>query len=129
VSGAEQERAGAGRDRIELRGLRVLGTHGVLPEEQSRAQPFEVDLDLEADLRLPGRSDLLADTVDYGALAEQVAAVVGGERHALLERLAARIAETVLDDRRVMSVTVTLRKLRPPVPVDLASAGVRVVRP
>jgi len=129
VTGAEQQRPGAGRDRIELRGLRVLGTHGVLPEEQSRAQPFEVDLDLEADLRLPGRSDLLADTVDYGALAEQVAAVVGGERHALLERLAAHIAETVLDDRRVTSVTVTLRKLRPPVPVDLASAGVRVVRP
>ena len=118
-----------GRDRIELRGLRVVGTHGVLPEEQSRAQPFEVDLDLEADLGPAGRSDRLADTVDYGALAEQVAAVVSGERHALLERLAARIADTVLDDRRVTSVTVTLRKLRPPVPVDMASAGVRVVRP
>ncbi len=123
------ETQGAGRDRIELRGLRVLGTHGVLPEEQARAQPFEVDLDLEADLRPAGRSDELADTVDYGALAEQVAAVVSGERHALLERLAARIADTVLDDRRVTSVTVTLRKLRPPVALDLASAGVRVVRP
>jgi len=129
VSGANAEPAAAPRDRIELRGLRVLGTHGVLPEEQSRAQPFEVDLDLEADLRPAGRSDRLADTVDYGALAEQVAAVVSGERHALMERLAARIADTILDDRRVTSVTVTLRKLRPPVPVDLASAGVRVVRP
>ena len=38
-------------DRIELRGLRVLGVHGALPEEQERAQPFEVDLDVEADLR------------------------------------------------------------------------------
>ena len=53
-------------DRIELRGLRVLGAHGVLPEEQQRAQPFEVDLDLELDLRPAGRSDALADTVDYG---------------------------------------------------------------
>jgi 7,8-dihydroneopterin aldolase/epimerase/oxygenase len=129
VSSSGGQAGAAGRDRIELRGLRVLGTHGVLPEEQSRAQPFEVDLDLEADLRPAGRSDLLTDTVDYGALAEQVAAVVSGERHALLERLAARIAERVLDDRRVTSVTVTLRKLRPPVPIDLASAGVRVVRP
>jgi len=32
--------------RIELRGLRLVGTHGVLAEEQERAQPFEVDLDL-----------------------------------------------------------------------------------
>jgi dihydroneopterin aldolase len=129
VTSSGGQAGGSGRDRIELRGLRVLGTHGVLPEEQSRAQPFEVDLDLEADLRPAGQSDLLADTVDYGALAERVAAVVSGERHALLEHLAARIADRVLDDGRVSSVTVTLRKLRPPVPLDLASAGVRVVRP
>jgi dihydroneopterin aldolase len=51
-------------DRIELRGLRALGTHGVLPEEKERAQPFEVDLALEVDLRPAGRSDALADTVD-----------------------------------------------------------------
>jgi dihydroneopterin aldolase len=116
-------------DRIELRGLRVVGTHGVLAEEQARAQPFEVDLDLDADLADAGRSDDLADTVDYGTLAERVASVVSGERHALLERLAERIAETALADGRVRSVTVTVRKLRPPVPLDLASAGVRVVRP
>ena len=46
-------------DRIELRGLRVLGTHGVLPEERERAQPFEVDLDIDADLRPAGVSDAL----------------------------------------------------------------------
>ena len=116
-------------DRIELRALRAVGTHGVLAEEQTRAQPFEVDLELEADLEAAGRSDDLADTVDYGALAEQVAAVVAGERYALLERLAERIAETALADGRVRSVTVTVRKLRPPVAVDLGSAAVRVVRP
>ena len=48
-------------DRIELRGLRVVGTHGALPEEQVRAQPFEVDLDIEVDLRPAGLSDDLDD--------------------------------------------------------------------
>jgi dihydroneopterin aldolase len=120
--------SGRRHDRIELRGLRVLGTHGVLAEEQARAQPFEVDLDLVADLRPAGKSDRLEDTIDYGALSERVAALVGEERHALLERVAERIAEAALTDERVTSVTVTLRKLRPPVPVDLATAGVRVVR-
>jgi dihydroneopterin aldolase len=115
-------------DVIELRGLRVLGTHGVLPSEQAGPQPFEIDLDVEADLRPAGRSDALADTIDYGSLVEAVAGVVRGEHHALLERLAERIAETALVDERVRSVTVALRKLRPPVPVDLTSAGVRVVR-
>ena len=115
-------------DRIELRGLRVLGTHGVLAEEQTRAQPFEIDLDLSADLHPAGRSDDLADTLDYGAITERVAAVVSGEHHALLERVADRIATVILEDDRVLEVAVTVRKLRPPVPVDLTSAGVRVVR-
>ncbi len=116
-------------DRIELHRLRAVGTHGALPEEQDRAQPFEVDVELDVDLGAAGRSDALADTVDYGELASRVAAVVTDEHHRLLERLAQRIAEIALADPRVESVTVTVRKLRPPVPVDLASAAVRVVRP
>ena len=116
-------------DRLELRGLRCVGVHGALPEEQVRAQPFEVDLDVVCDTRAAGRSDQLADAVDYGGLVEAAAKVVTGERFALLERLAERIAEVVLADGRVTSVTVTVRKLRPPVPVDLASAGVCITRP
>jgi dihydroneopterin aldolase/2-amino-4-hydroxy-6-hydroxymethyldihydropteridine diphosphokinase len=54
---------------------------------------------------------------------------VSGERFQLLERLAERIAEVVLGDARATSVTVAVRKLRPPVPVDLTTAGVRITRP
>ena len=107
----------------------MLGVHGALPEERDRAQPFEVDLDLAVDLAAAGRTDSLADTVDYGAVAAVAERVVAGERHRLLERLATRIADDVLAvDPRIASVTVTVRKLRPPVPVDLAWAGVTVTR-
>jgi len=117
-------------DRIELRGLRSVGTHGVLVEEQERAQPFEVDLDLAVDLRPAGVSDSLADTVDYGAVADVVAATVSGSRSfALLEALAWHVADAVLGvDDRITGVTVVLRKLRPPVAVDIDTVGVRVVR-
>jgi dihydroneopterin aldolase len=117
-------------DRIELRGLRSVGTHGVLVEEQERAQPFEVDLDLAVDLRPAGVSDSLADTVDYGAVADVVAATVSGTRSfALLEALAWHVADAVLGvDDRITGVTVVLRKLRPPVAVDIDTVGVRVVR-
>jgi dihydroneopterin aldolase len=116
-------------DRIELRGLRALGRHGCLPEEKERDQPFEVDLDVELELSAAGRSDDLGDTVDYGALASSVAAIVAGPpAHHLLERVAERVAEAVLADAQVRSVTVAVRKLRPPVPVDLATAGVRITR-
>jgi dihydroneopterin aldolase len=123
--------AGAGNvpDRLQLRGLRVLGTHGVLPEERERAQPFEADLDLELDLGPAGRSDDLADTVDYGAVASAVAAVIAGEHADLLEHLAERVAAAALAAaHQAHAVTVSLRKTRPPVPVELASAGVTIRR-
>ena len=116
-------------DAIVLRGLRAMGVHGVLAEEQSRAQPFEVDLHIELDLRPAGSSDELEATLDYGAVCSRVAQIVETEHHALLERLADRIARAVLADGRVTSVTVELRKLRPPVPHDLDAAGVRITRP
>jgi len=115
-------------DQIELRGLRVLGICGALAEERDRPQPLEIDLDVEADLSRPGRTDALADTVDYGAVARAAVAVAAGERFTLLERLAERIAQEVGTVAGVLSVTVAVRKLRPPVPVDLATAGVRVTR-
>ncbi len=115
-------------DLIELRGLRAVGICGALPEERERAQPFEVDLDVEVDLARAGASDELADTVDYGALADVVAAVITGEQPVLLERMAARIAEVVLAADGVEAVTVAVRKLRPPVPVELSTSGVRIRR-
>lgn len=117
-----------GADRISIGGLRVLGTHGVLAEERARAQPFELDLDLEVDLGPAARSDDLADTVDYAAAVDAARRVVAGGGFALLEALAQAVAEAVLADPRVVAVTVSLRKLRPPVAADLAWAGVRLRR-
>jgi dihydroneopterin aldolase len=116
-------------DRIELRGLRLVGRVGVLDLERAQGQPLEIDLDLAVDLRAAGASDDLGDTVDYGAVCDRVLATVG-ERHVdLLEHLASRVAEAVLKhDDRITAVTVAVRKLRPPVPADLATSGVRIVR-
>lgn len=116
-------------DLIEIRGLRALGTIGVNREEKERAQPFEVDLDVYADLTAAGRTDVLADSVDYGAIVLAAEAVVVSERWELLERVAQRIAECVLDvDRRIEAVRVTIRKLRPPLPTDVATAAVAITR-
>lgn len=115
-------------DGIQLRGLRVLALCGVLPEERERQQPFEIDLDVEADLTAAGRTDDLHDTIDYGRLCADVAAVAETEQFGLLERFAQRVADVVLADPKVDAVTVSIRKLRPPVPQHLESSGVRIRR-
>lgn len=116
-------------DRIEVRGLRALGRCGALPEERDRPQPLEVDLDVALDLTQAAASDDLADTVDYGGLCALVERLVQVGHVALLERRAEDIAEAVLAaDERITEVTVGLRKVRPPVPSHLGSAGVRITR-
>jgi dihydroneopterin aldolase len=116
-------------DRIELRGLGLTAVVGVLPEERDRAQPLEIDLDVKVDLSAAGQSDSLEHTVDYGVVCDVIADVAATAQPLLLERLAALVADAVLAvDDRIESVTVSIRKLRPPVPHALTSSGVRLVR-
>lgn len=120
-------------DTIEIRGLRLLCHVGVTAEERAVAQPVEVDLDLSVDLSAAASSDSVSDTVDYGAVAVAVDAAVRGEHarleHALLERVAAVAADAALAvDDRTSAVVVAVRKLRPPIPLDVASTGVRIHR-
>ena len=116
-------------DLIRLNGLRFVGIVGVLPEERTRAQPLELDVDLHVDLSDAGVSDALGDTVDYGAVCDALSATVATAQPELLERLAAQLADAVFDvDPRIDAVTVSVAKLRPPVPHALASSGVRITR-
>jgi 7,8-dihydroneopterin aldolase/epimerase/oxygenase len=115
-------------DRIVIAGIHALGVHGVLPEEQTRPQPFEVDVELLVDLAPAGNSDALEDTVDYGAVSEAVSRVISSESFRLLERLAARIAEVCRSDPRVVGVVIEVRKLQPPVRAMLRHVGVRIER-
>ena len=115
-------------DRIELRGLRVSAVCGVLPEEKVRRQPLELDLDVYADLTAALTTDDLADTVDYGTLCALVACIADRESFDLMERFASRVAEDVLATSGVEAVTVAVRKLRPPVPEELTTSGVRIHR-
>ena len=65
-------------DRIALRGLRVRGHHGVFEHERRDGQDFVVDVTVWLDLAPAAASDDLADTLNYGELAQRAAAIVAG---------------------------------------------------
>ena len=113
-------------DQIVLKGISAKGHHGVLDFEKRDGQVFVVDVTMHVDLAPAGASDDLADTIDYAAVIAVTVRIVETERFQLLERLATRIAEACREDERVTAVTVTVRKLRPPVPASLDHVGVRV---
>jgi 7,8-dihydroneopterin aldolase/epimerase/oxygenase len=112
-------------DRIELRGLTVRGRHGVFDHERADGQDFVVDITVWIDLVDAAASDDLADTYDYGVLAQRAAAIIAGPARNLVETVAGDIAEDVMKDQRVYAVEVTVHK--PQAPIRQTFADVAVV--
>lgn len=115
-------------DRITLTGLRVRGNHGVFDHEKRDGQEFVVDVVVWLDLAAAAASDQLADTLDYGALAELAAEIVAGPSCDLIETVAGRIAEQVLADQRIEAAEVTVHKPSAPIPRTFADVAVTVHR-
>lgn len=115
-------------DEITLTGLTVFGRHGVFAHEREDGQEFTIDLRLRLDLSAAAASDDVADTVHYGELAEKVAAVVEGDPVDLIETLAQRIADVVLEDRRVRDVDVVVHKPHAPIPLTFSDVSVTLRR-
>ena len=113
---------------IRLQGLTVRGFHGVLPEERRDGQDFVVDVALDLDVAEAAATDDVTRTVHYGELAEQLAAIVGGDPVDLLETLATRLADACLAHPRVHRAEVTVHKPSAPIPLVFRDVSVTVVR-
>ncbi|MGH3887273.1 MAG: dihydroneopterin aldolase [Pseudonocardiaceae bacterium] len=115
-------------DRIILTGLRVHGRHGVHEHELVQGQEFVVDATVWLDLGPAAATDQLSATLDYDALAQRVARIVGGDPCNLIETVAARIATDVLTDQRVQIVEVTVHKPAAPLPLPFTDVAVTTRR-
>lgn len=101
--------------------LRVRCIIGVRPRERQRPQLVLVDCSLSYDASRAMNSDEVEEAVDYSALARRVTGLLTEGRYGLLERAVSEIAASVLaGDRRVQTVTVTIRK---PAAIGLADAA------
>ena len=113
-------------DVIELRELRCSAVVGVLAVERERAQPLIFDLDLVRPFEAAAINDDIAETTNYADVLGLTIRTATEGRYLLLETLAYRVAYEVLAfDEEIASVTVSVRKVRPPVVEDVASVGVR----
>ncbi len=99
-------------DTIAVRGIRAYGKHGANPGERDFVQAFDIELELDVDLRAARRSDDLADTLDYAALHAFVVRAVRERSHQLLERLGDEILVEILRDGRVRAARLTIAKPR-----------------
>ena len=118
-----------GLDKIVLEGLEFHARHGVFEAETQFGARFIVDVELY--LSLTGDDDL-SQTVDYSAVYELVRTVVTETRFRLIEALAHRLADALLNAQPLtQAVVVRVHKPHAPLPgiVRDVYAEVRRERP
>lgn len=101
---------GMNGDAILIRGLSVWAVIGVHPWERRIPQTLILDLDLSVNIRAAAASEDLAQTVDYAAVSERLAAFIRAERFRLIETLAERCAELVLTEFAVQQLRFRVSK-------------------
>jgi dihydroneopterin aldolase len=112
-------------DAILVRGLRLWAHVGVLPFERERGQWFELDLELAVDLEPAGRSDDLADTLDYSCLIAALQRQARQLRCHTLEHYSEQILALVAELAGPLPVQLELRKCAAPVPGFTGQVAVR----
>ena len=116
-------------DRIEIEGIKSFGYHGVFESENIAGQDFFVDVALELDLSRASETDAVADTVNYAEITDLVVEEVTGDRVALIEKLAARIADRIKESySQVTKVSVTVHKPQAPVNAVVRDISVTINR-
>jgi len=116
------------RDTIRIMGLKFSAAHGVLAEEKTTPQPFEVDVEIKLDLTVPAGSDKLADTINYTRISTEVQDVIDGEHHCLIEKLAGLIIERISMLVSDGEITVRIRKPRATITIPFETVEVELKR-
>ena len=98
---------------IFIKALHVQAIIGVYPHEQTQSQPIQIDLVFDVDSGAATAHDQLGVTVDYQALTEAVMAFVQASRYRLIETLAEKTADHILQHfTAIKRLQVTLTKPR-----------------
>lgn len=116
-------------DRIIIKNLELYCFHGVNPEEKVEGQLFAFDIEAEVDLTLPCKTDSVEDTVSYAKMIKTVRRVAQSEKNDLIERVAQRVADALLDEYdKLFAVSVTVKKPQAPIKADFDYVAVKIER-
>ncbi len=116
-------------DLIEIKGIKAFGYHGVFESENIAGQDFYIDVALELDLTRASVTDDVTHTVNYAEITDLVVEEVTGDRVALIEKLAARIADRIKGSYpQIQRVSITVHKPQAPVSAQVQDISVTIKR-
>lgn len=115
-------------DRVFIEGIKFHGYHGMTRLERQIGVRLSVDVTLELDLSRAGRTDRVADTVNYQKVHAIVMELGRAKSHRLLESFASTLMDALLAGFPADRVTVRVRKETPVLDGIVDSVGVEMTR-
>lgn len=114
--------------KIRLNNIKLYGYHGCFPEEKSLGQPFEIDVEIDADLSKPVAEDKLTTTTDYSMIHKTIENIFTQNKYNLIETAADRICQAILALDHFNAVTVRVRKISAPIAGAFDSIEVEITQ-
>jgi dihydroneopterin aldolase len=105
--------------KIQIKGLRVFGHHGVLEHERSEGQYFVINASIWIDDERAAATDDISNTASYAEIAQLIASNVNSNPVNLLETLSQRLANEVLFAASPWAKKVKITVSKPDAPIEL----------
>ena len=113
-------------DTIFLEQVKVETKLGVPEWERMVAQTVILDIEIGYDLARAGKSDAIADTIDYGAVVSRIRETLAEHHFQLVEALAEHVAQLILKEFKAEIVKIKVAK--PAILAGLKALGVVIER-
>jgi len=97
-------------DIVFIRDLQIETVIGIYDWERKVRQVISLDIDMATDIQKAANSDNIDDTLSYKTVAKRLIAFVEQSEYELVESLAEKICEILLDEFGVPWVRLTLNK-------------------
>jgi len=100
-------------ETIFIRGLEVSAIIGANNWERQVKQILVFDVEMAADVSKAASTDNLEDALSYSDVISSIKDLVGGSEFQLVETLAVRVADLIMEKFRVTWLRLELKKPRP----------------
>jgi len=113
-------------DTIFLEQVKVETKLGVPEWERMVPQTIILDIEIDYDLRKAGKSDNIADTIDYGAIVTRIRETLAEHSFQLVEALAEHLCELIFKEFGAKEVKIKVSK--PGIISGVKAVGVEIER-
>lgn len=98
-------------DKVFIEALQIECIIGIYDWERTIRQPIVLDIEMAFDNRIPAASDNIEHTLDYKAVSKRLIQFVSESSFGLVETLAERCCDIILDEFKVSKVKLKLSKI------------------